>query len=45
MIADGLAGGRHASLVERLRLREAAGTVLDWLHHPRAADVRALFTP
>ena len=40
VIADGLAGGRHAPLVERLRLREAAGTVLDWLRHPRAAAIR-----
>ena len=45
VLADGLAGGRYAPLVERLRLRDAAGTVLDWLRHPRAADVRALFTP
>ncbi|HEY1378192.1 MAG TPA: DUF1464 family protein, partial [Gemmataceae bacterium] len=31
VIADGLAGGRFAAVVERLRLRDAAGTVLDWL--------------
>jgi predicted butyrate kinase (DUF1464 family) len=31
LIADGLAGGRHASLVDRLRLRQASGTVLDHL--------------
>jgi len=31
LIADGLAGGRHADIVEGLRLREAAGTVLDYL--------------
>jgi predicted butyrate kinase (DUF1464 family) len=31
LIADGLAGGRHAGLVERLRLRESRGTVLDHL--------------
>jgi predicted butyrate kinase (DUF1464 family) len=43
VLADGLAGGRHAPLVERLALRGAAGTVLDWLRHPRAAEVRALF--
>ncbi|HXG12714.1 MAG TPA: DUF1464 family protein [Gemmataceae bacterium] len=41
LLADGLAGGRHAPLVERLRLRAAAGTVLDWLCHPRAAEMRA----
>jgi predicted butyrate kinase (DUF1464 family) len=31
LLADGLAGGRYAPLVERLRLREASGTVLDHL--------------
>jgi predicted butyrate kinase (DUF1464 family) len=29
LLADGLAGGRHADLVESLHLREAAGTVWD----------------
>lgn len=43
LIADGLAGGRHGGLVDGLRLREAAGTVLDWLTHPRADDVRRQF--
>jgi predicted butyrate kinase (DUF1464 family) len=31
ILADGLAGGRHATLVERLGLREARGGVLDHL--------------
>jgi predicted butyrate kinase (DUF1464 family) len=31
LIADGLAGGSHRELVDRLRLREARGTVLDHL--------------
>ena len=31
VIADGLAGGRWAGLVDQLRLREAGGTVLDHL--------------
>lgn len=35
MLADGLAGGRYAPLVELLALKAASGTVLDWLHHPR----------
>ena len=43
VLADGLAGGRHVALVERLALREASGTVLDWLQHPRADEVRAAF--
>ena len=40
IVADGLAGGRYAALVERLRLREAAGTVLDWIRHPREGEVQ-----
>lgn len=31
LLADGLSGGRRAALVDRLRLREAGGTVLDHL--------------
>jgi predicted butyrate kinase (DUF1464 family) len=31
LLADGLSGGRHAALVERLGLRQARGTVLDHL--------------
>jgi predicted butyrate kinase (DUF1464 family) len=31
LLADGLAGGRHERLVQRLRVREARGTVLDHL--------------
>ncbi|MGH7173367.1 MAG: DUF1464 family protein [Gemmataceae bacterium] len=37
VIADGLAGGRYAPLVEHLQLKAANGTVLDWICHPRAA--------
>jgi predicted butyrate kinase (DUF1464 family) len=40
VLADGLAGGRYAPLVERLRLREAAGTVLDWVCHPRGRNIQ-----
>ena len=32
LLADGLAGGAHAELVERLGIREARGTVLDHLY-------------
>ena len=41
LIADGLAGGSSAPLVERLAIREAAGTVLDHLHAIDAAAARA----
>ena len=42
LVADGLAGGTHQRLVERLRIREAKGTVLDHLHviSPAAARRR-----
>ena len=43
LLADGLAGGRCSSLVERLQLRGAAGTVLDWLCPPWGERVRAFF--
>lgn len=42
LLADGLAGGRHEPLVASLTLREASGTILDWLRHPRADAVRSL---
>ncbi|MBA3521517.1 MAG: DUF1464 family protein [Gemmatimonadales bacterium] len=32
LLADGLAGGVHQALVERLRIKEAKGTVLDHLY-------------
>jgi predicted butyrate kinase (DUF1464 family) len=40
MLADGLAGGRYAPLVERLRLREASGTALDHLRMRGAESIR-----
>jgi predicted butyrate kinase (DUF1464 family) len=38
VLADGLAGGGHARLVEHLELCGAGGTVLDWICHPRIHD-------
>lgn len=40
LLADGLAGGPRRGLVERLGLREAAGTVLDHLHVISPATAR-----
>jgi predicted butyrate kinase (DUF1464 family) len=42
LLADGLSGGRHGNLVDRLRIREARGTVLDHLVFlpPGAANQR-----
>lgn len=40
LLADGLAGGANAPLVQALRLREATGTALDHLYAKRAAEAR-----
>jgi predicted butyrate kinase (DUF1464 family) len=40
LVADGLLGGRHAALVESMRLREARGTALDHLYVTGADAVR-----
>jgi predicted butyrate kinase (DUF1464 family) len=39
LLADGLAGGRHAALVEMLGLRDAGGTALDHLRVSGTADI------
>jgi predicted butyrate kinase (DUF1464 family) len=36
VVADGLAGGRFRELVEWMGIREARGTALDHLYHPKA---------
>jgi predicted butyrate kinase (DUF1464 family) len=41
VIADGLAGGRFAPIVDALGIRGASGTVLDHLYVISAADARA----
>jgi predicted butyrate kinase (DUF1464 family) len=40
VLADGVAGGRYAPLVDRLRLRDATGTVLDHLRLHGADRIR-----
>jgi predicted butyrate kinase (DUF1464 family) len=41
LLADGLAGGSSRQLIERLRIRQAGGTVLDHLVFISPADARA----
>ena len=41
ILADGLAGGQHAPIVQSLHLREAQGTVLDYLYVAGTAEARA----
>ena len=43
LLADGLAGGPYAPLVERLRLGEAGGTVVDHLRMHGAESIRQAF--
>ena len=40
LLADGLAGGRYAALVERLGVREASGSALDHLRLHGADRIR-----
>ena len=39
LLADGLAGGQYAPLVEQMELKAASGTVLDWLYHSRQVTI------
>ena len=40
VLADGLAGGRYAALVERLGVRDASGSALDHLRIHGADSIR-----
>ena len=40
VLADGLAGGRYAALVERLGIRDASGSALDHLRIHGADRIR-----
>jgi predicted butyrate kinase (DUF1464 family) len=40
LLADGLAGGTNRDLIDRLRIREARGTVLDHLLFVSPAEAR-----
>jgi predicted butyrate kinase (DUF1464 family) len=40
ILADGLAGGTFASVADHLALRQASGSVLDWICHPAIQRIR-----
>jgi predicted butyrate kinase (DUF1464 family) len=40
LLADGLAGGRYAALVDRLGVRAASGSALDHLRVHGAEEIR-----
>ena len=39
MVADGLAGGRYAELIKWMKVREAKGTALDYIYHPKGKSL------
>jgi len=43
MVADGLAGGKFKELIEWMRIKEAKGTALDYIHHPKFKGVPERF--
>jgi len=40
VVADGLAGGAYSELIELMRLKEAKGSCIDYLYHPRLQDIK-----
>lgn len=40
IVADGLAGGKFADLVDWMEIKKAKGTALDHLYHPRGESVK-----
>lgn len=40
MAAEGLAGGNFSGLVDWMEIKNAEGTVLDYLHHPKGKRIR-----
>ncbi|MEM3046114.1 MAG: DUF1464 family protein [Candidatus Bathyarchaeia archaeon] len=45
MVAEGLAGGRFASLVEWMGIPQARGTAMDYIYHPKGRDARRKLAP
>jgi len=41
LVVEGLLGGKASRVVEALKIREACGTALDWVAHPRLAEAKA----
>lgn len=44
IVAEGLAGGRFRELVEWMGIREASGTALDYVYHPKGRGLRAMLS-
>ncbi|MCX8204704.1 MAG: DUF1464 family protein [Candidatus Nezhaarchaeota archaeon] len=45
VVADGLAGGPFKGLIDHVKLREAKGSALDYVYHPKIQGVRSKLVP
>jgi predicted butyrate kinase (DUF1464 family) len=45
IVAEGIAGGKFKKLVEWMKIKEARGTALDNIYHPKFGSVRKEFVP
>ncbi|MEM4347470.1 MAG: DUF1464 family protein [Candidatus Altiarchaeota archaeon] len=45
IVADGLANGKFSKLIEWMKIKEAKGTCIDYIKHPKFSDVRKKFVP
>jgi len=40
IVADGLAGGKFADLIDWMEIKKAKGTALDYLYHPKGKSIK-----
>ncbi|MFQ5711410.1 MAG: DUF1464 family protein, partial [Candidatus Geothermarchaeales archaeon] len=45
VVADGIAGGRFEELIDWMRIKEARGTAMDHIFHPKFEGLRERLTP
>jgi len=45
MVADGLAGGGFAELINWMQIPQARGTAMDYIYHPKGRDARTRLAP
>lgn len=45
IVAEGLAGGKFSKLIKHMKIKEAKGTCIDYIYHPKFLKVREKFIP
>jgi len=45
LVGDGLAGGRFQRLIEWMRIKDAKGTAMDYVFHPKFTGFRETLVP